>query len=290
MDKIALSFSDQVKKLQGKGLIIENLNEAEKFLSDNNYYRLNYYFHKFLLDGDKFEPGTTFNKIKNIYENDRQLRYVYLPVLEQIEIKIKTRIANYLGLKYTKNALYLPGLFYNNRTFEGMKSNILDSKKVYIDPEVKNHHSNHYDSSYPVWVALEFFTFRATADMFGNLKRKIQNEISNDLFGFDQKTLLTWFRSLAILRNTCAHYNQLFLRNYPDGILIPEKFDIENNNSLFERTIAITCLIDLQMRVNLISKLKNLENENIDLSNYGFSKGWSQKYSTVESYLIEKKY
>ena len=103
-----LSFEDQVSLLADRGLIIDNQSQAIRFLSSNNYYRLNYYFHKYYLPQQKaaantkdtkdiFIPGTTFIEIQRIYENDQWLRQLISGLLKKIEIYFGTSLSHYLA-------------------------------------------------------------------------------------------------------------------------------------------------------------------------------------------------
>ena len=56
------SFDEQIKKLEGRGLIIENEEKAKFILSNLNYYRFTAYLLPFKLDGDIYVKGTSFKK------------------------------------------------------------------------------------------------------------------------------------------------------------------------------------------------------------------------------------
>jgi abortive infection bacteriophage resistance protein len=116
--KPALSVSEQVKLLQTRGLIIENPSSAEAFLLQNNYYRLNIYFHKFMEAKNCFKVGTTFEYIVAVYQFDRWLRNRLLTLWEPIEIHTKTRIAYCLGRTYGSDCFYKDNCFKNVDDFK----------------------------------------------------------------------------------------------------------------------------------------------------------------------------
>lgn len=109
--KPALTIDEQIKVLRARGLIIDNINESRSFLQVNQYYRLNIYFHKFMDLDNHFKKQINFRQIMCCYLNDRWLRNKILLLLEEIEIKSKTQIAYYLGIKYGSNAFYINELY-----------------------------------------------------------------------------------------------------------------------------------------------------------------------------------
>ncbi|MCH4201117.1 MAG: hypothetical protein LKF87_13980 [Clostridium tyrobutyricum] len=56
------SFDEQIRKLKGRGLIIQDEEKAKFILSNLNYYRFTAYLLPFKLDGDIYVKGTSFKK------------------------------------------------------------------------------------------------------------------------------------------------------------------------------------------------------------------------------------
>jgi len=54
--KPALTIDQQLNLLEERGIIIDDKSEAELFLIDNNYYRLNIYFHKTMVSQKITQP------------------------------------------------------------------------------------------------------------------------------------------------------------------------------------------------------------------------------------------
>ena len=72
--KPPLSIDDQLSRLEKRGLIINDYEAAKIFLSENNYYRINIYFHKLMDSTNHFLEGTKLDYVIGIYNNDRWLR------------------------------------------------------------------------------------------------------------------------------------------------------------------------------------------------------------------------
>ena len=75
------SYEQQIEELQRK-VIILNHDECLDFLKDVNYYRFSAYLLPY--------KG---NRIKKMYEFDSKLRSLIIPVIENIEIKFRSRLA-----------------------------------------------------------------------------------------------------------------------------------------------------------------------------------------------------
>ena len=82
------SYEQQIEELQRK-VIILNHDECLDFLKDVNYYR----FSAYLLPYKGKTSGLEFNRIKKMYEFDSKLRSLIIPVIENIEIKFRSRLA-----------------------------------------------------------------------------------------------------------------------------------------------------------------------------------------------------
>jgi len=104
--KHAIQIEKQIELLKQRGMLFTDINQAEVFLLNNNYYRLNIYFHKFMDTHDHFIPNTQFDQIINVYQNDSWLRNKLIIVLENIEITVKSQIAYYLAMNYGSGCFY----------------------------------------------------------------------------------------------------------------------------------------------------------------------------------------
>ena len=93
-----LNFEQQLDKLIGRGLTVSNRAVAAGILEKISYYRLSAYFLPFLDQKDIFRIGVTFDQILELYEFDRQLRFIYFESVEGIEIAIRTALTYYLSL------------------------------------------------------------------------------------------------------------------------------------------------------------------------------------------------
>lgn len=120
--KPVLSLDEQVALLISRGMTVKNEESAMSFLRDVNYYRFSGYaiYYEIFQDGQRthvFKPGTEFEKVKNIYWFDSELRSILFQAIEPIEIMISVRDE---WMKFVENtdkiAVYFPLLIHLHST------------------------------------------------------------------------------------------------------------------------------------------------------------------------------
>jgi abortive infection bacteriophage resistance protein len=206
------TYNQQLEKLRSRGCQISDVPSCEKILSRINYYRFSAYFLPFKKADGNYLPGTNFNAVYQIYEFDRKLRNLLFAAIEEVEIYLRARFAYYHAHKY--GALgYMDAVNYNNRhchvRFEALiEAEIRNNHKVLF----VRHHVNNYEGRFPVWVAVELFTFGMLSYFYGDLPASDQKLIAKTSFGTIPKNLISWLRCCTDLRNICAHYGRLYFR------------------------------------------------------------------------------
>ena len=102
MVKRWLSYDEQVKLLQARGLTVTDTASAAEFLSRVNYYRFSGYFRYWQADpmagNNHFLDGSSFEVIQRLYEAEQDLVAVCDEVLHPIEVLLRIRFAYYLSL------------------------------------------------------------------------------------------------------------------------------------------------------------------------------------------------
>lgn len=271
--KPALTIDEQISLLKQRGMDISNDALAEEFLRNNNYYRMNIYFHKLMDQPNHFPIHTNFERIINIYKNDIFLRQCCLTILEPIEITIKTNIAYYLGLKYGSECFYDNNLCQNHQEIIGILNREINHHQN--DPVVLHHQAN-YAGKYPIWVIVEFLSFNSISKYYSNLPGKDKKDISQRTFGINDSFLQSWLHSLGVLRNICAHYGYLYERKYSLKPRVFKEFQQYSNDNLFALFLIMKTLMPSVNWENTVSTLQSMEHEsnNFDLFHYGFPPYW----------------
>lgn len=277
--KPPLTFEQQVQLLKKRGLIIEDENFAEKVLTYLNYYRLSGYTLS-LRTNDNFHPGITFDLVYKIYELDRKLRYLLLDIIEVVEIAFRTHIAYYLAHNYGPLS-YQESSFFENDSYHAefikeLQEQIERNKKkeLFVD-----HHLNKYGGKFPIWVAVELFSFGMLSKFFSNMKSKDRDTISEQYYGFSSVYTISWLYSLVTLRNICAHYSRIYNRIFtitPRLGRKDKKLGLQNNR-LFVFIFVLKYLIKDKNRWTIfLTNLKEVieEYKDVDISLIGFPDNW----------------
>jgi len=95
-----LSVTDQVTRLEDRGLHVADRPDAESFLRHVNYYRFAGYCLAFEQPRHQFPAGVTFDHVKHAHNFDVTLRDLFNEALEIIEVDLCTSVAHYFGQKY----------------------------------------------------------------------------------------------------------------------------------------------------------------------------------------------
>lgn len=284
-DKPALSYFSQVKRLEKKGLIIENEKVAEAFLTRVNYYRLRgYHIPVYNQSLDCFQSGITFTRLKEIYKSDTELRSLTFRKILEIELAMRTHIAytlahTYGGLGYTDS-----NNFYNSSFHavfvEDYSREIKRSKDIHI-----KHFREKYGGNVPIWSLVEILTMSCLSQLLKNMLAIDLRSIAKEYYASNNlQALRTNFHSLTVVRNICAHggriygrllsikpllaneYLPYFIKRSPDNffavLLVLKSFIVDTEN-WGEYCNAL---------VSLISEYKDI----IDLECLGLPRKWRE--------------
>lgn len=198
---------------------------AQKVLSRLNYYTFTGYLHDYKTSSDQYQPGTTFEDILTIYQCDKRFKSILLYCIDEIEHNLKNKIAYIFAhtageLAYTKHAYFKD--VSKHQDFMVLFYNAVSRNKSL--PFVK-HHLNHYGGEFPIWVAIELFSFGMLKNFYQNLKTGLQKKIAKE-FGLSVSLLEDWMGNIVYLRNMCAHYMRLYNLNL-SRVPAKDKFDAD---------------------------------------------------------------
>lgn len=226
MPKDWLSYEQQVDLLADRGMVIANTEDAAQFLSQVNYYRFSGYFRHWQYDparGDnRFFEGTTFEKIRGVYETEQELVTVCDELLHPLEILLRTRFAYAYGRRIGVTGYFAHGKGFTQpphddaeRVEEYALADLDRSKEAFVAhyrDDIKQGHVYKPEAyaRIPIWVAVEAFSF-------GSLSRFIQASGTSgvlddiaDSMNTSRKLLPGQVKSFVYLRNRVAHCAQLW--------------------------------------------------------------------------------
>ncbi len=207
--------------------------KARHYLEQIGYYRLSGYWyplrqsrieqipsgslHTTILDD--FRSGAEFCQVVDLYVFDKRMRLLMLDVLERIEIAIRTDLALCLGgnspWAYREPA-HLDGKFTTEIPRNKSQTRFADfiSRFDRMVAESKEefvvHFRNTYSDPLPIWAAVELWDFGMLSVFVSGIKYRDLKTISAN-YGVARPELFpTWVRSLAFVRNVCAHHSRLW--------------------------------------------------------------------------------
>lgn len=217
--KQPLDLEAQIDRLQNfHKLIIGKREDAKTILRRINYYRLSGYglgLQK-TENHDEFQRGITLNDLYQLHNFDAAVKSALFQVIEEIEILLRSQISYTLAMKYGSLGYCDSKNFIGRIERKGHKSvhlKIMENFGREIErqknlPFVK-HHIENYDSKFPIWVAIELFTFGTLSSLYSIMRREDKKRVA-DFFNTDPTYLSSWIQLLVEVRNICAHSGRLY--------------------------------------------------------------------------------
>lgn len=260
--KQALSFTDQVDKLEARGLIINNRDSAINTLSGVSYYRLRAYTYPFQDNEDpdhSFSQEIDFNSIISLYRFDQKLRMLVFDAIEKIEVALRTQIIYQFAMSYGSHwqidrDLYKPP--FKNKEDEEIDFFVIHMKTLDYEIERTNEtFIEHYFDKYndpetpPSWMSLEVASMGTLSKIYKSLntcnaKKKVAKN-----FGLPNPYILeNWILSFTHLRNTCAHHSRLWNRRLTTNIEFPR-----NTKNMFYKQPEISQLLPYKLFASLLA-------------------------------------
>ena len=285
--KKPLSYDDQVSRLiEVHALAIDNRQNAVDILSHVNYYRLSAYSIglKQANNPEKYITGTTIQTLYDLYCFDSQLRSILIPAIEAIEIDLRTKISYHLAMTYGSDGYYNADNFQSKFDKDGnsIHAITLDKLQKEINHQ-KNmpcviHHTQVYDGRFPIWVAIELFTFGMLSSLYSVMKPNDQKEIAKQ-YNIDRYHLNSWVLSLVELRNLCAHYSRVYNMPLKQTATLYSEYQQYQCNRLFPILLIIKRMtINTELWNSFMNNLFSLIDKYpvANLAFMGFPDNWEQ--------------
>jgi len=208
-----------------KNVIINDRELALRNIEKYSYYFIiNGYKAIFKDDDNNYKENTSFEEIFALYEFDKNIKAIFLKFTLEIEVIIKSLIANILAEEYgIEDYLKLQNLD-ENANENTVKDFIKKIKRNIDDNYIKHPAIKHYKDTYnfiPPFVLTKILTFGAISKYYSILKQSDRQKISK-YFKLSDKLLRQILINLTMVRNISAHSDRLF--NYRN------KYDISFKN------------------------------------------------------------
>lgn len=295
--KPALTLTDQVNLLVGRGLVIPDVAVAEKELGRLSYYRLAGYFLYFQREtSHDFRAGTTLEEVLTLYRFDEALRNLIFKGVSPIEVALRAQLA-YQG------AIKAGPFWYKDRQYtlgktDGKGQDIHNANVRHIRKEVKRSGEafiKHYYATYsspalpPAWMVLEVVSFGTLSKLLSHLRPAITNDVAR-FFGVGQPVLVSWISALCNMRNRCAHHSRVWNRKLTVRPMLAIKQPVATwlanastlpNAELYGLLACMVYLlraVDEQTANEFVSEVKRLflSFATVSPQGVGFPVGWEQ--------------
>ena len=288
--KPALTFYEQLEKFKLHNIKISDDNLAINILKQVNYYKLLGYGVglKNPQNPEEF-INCSIEMLFRLYTFDSRLRNLFHLYLEYIEIEFKTKLSNYMSLKYGPECYRDESIFVPIVKSDGTNPYSIIVQN--LDKEVERHknalfvrhHIDNYDGHFPFWVAVELMSFGDVVSIYRMLNDDDKKAIYQ-FYGMKNDFLTGWLLNFVEIRNICAHNNRLYNIKLKQQLrLYKSKFyDIKelNSHKLFPSIIVIKRIFNSDERwgsFNKELKLLILEfGDVIRLDFLGFPENWKE--------------
>lgn len=289
--KAPLDYCQILSLLKSRGLLIKDKDIAINHLKVISYFRFANYLTP--MECDKilhvYKPNSYFENAIRLYYFDKELRGIIFDAIQSIEIALRSKITNFVSLKYGAFWFMEPTLFKDNIIFNQclslVKNEILRSKEDFISEHYKKYTGPDFP---PAWKTIEVISFGTLSKILSNLKDSSIKKLIAREFNLPQHLVLeNWVKCLVNLRNCIAHHARVWNRNFPAipqfNISLRGKW-VSNFNVNHVKLYLQLCLIEyfiqnIHVECRFKEKLIELldKNPTIDINAMGFPKNWKNE-------------
>ncbi|NLM04441.1 MAG: Abi family protein [Clostridiales bacterium] len=301
MDKIFSTIEDQIKKLDSRGLNVDDP-EVKNILEMENYYNVVNGYKELFIDptytgpDEKYKDGANFSELYALYLFDRELKNIFIKYILEIENSIKAVISHDFSKKYGHdNYLKISNFDIQVKPWEkkktaaqkiGAVSELIANIQRDVSRQLSKNNPmiSHNMLNYgyvPLWVLVNSLTLGTISVFYSYLKEKDQNDVGRK-FNLKPDEMTKILFVLTIYRNACAHDERLYnlkalkVDMKPNMIktnAIHDKLNIpkgSGNNPIFGKNdlFAIVIICKLILKKESFSRFADLIKVQIDhLSN-----------------------
>ena len=202
-----------IEYLISKNVKIDNKEQALKNIEKYLYYSIvNGYKSVFKDTENNYKSNVTFEEIFALYEFDKNIKAIFLKFTLEIEVIIKSLMANTISEKYGIQD-YLKLENFDKKANKDFINTLIEGIKNEINDNYNKHTAiKHYKDTYnfiPPFVLTKILTFGVISRYYGLLKQSDRQNISK-YFRLSDKLLKQILVNLTMVRNISAHSDRLF--------------------------------------------------------------------------------
>ena len=196
-----------------KGVYVNNEEDALYKIKIYSYYSIiNTYKAVFKNINNEYKKNVSFDEIYALFEFDKNLRSIFLKYSLEIEMILKSLLAETLssryGIKY-----YLVKENFDDTVSEPIITELINILEEEINKQNGKHEAvTHYIDEYgfvPPFVLTKILTLGELSRLYAMLKQSDRQSISKN-FKLSDKVLKQIIINMTMIRNICAHNERLF--------------------------------------------------------------------------------
>ena len=236
-----------------------------------------------------FKLGSTLENAFALYEFDTKLRQLIFAAIQEIEIALRAKVIQHFSLAYGPFWFMDVNLSANERLFAQNLLAIDRELERSREDFIKAHFKKYIKPAFPpAWKTLELASLGTLSKLYYNFSdKKVKKAIAREFNLPNHEILESWMRSIASLRNCCAHHARIWNRSLSATPQMTGKIrgnwinhtDIDSN-----RLYAVLCCTAYWMesingKSHFVSGLKNLiaKYPMVDVAAMGFPAGWENE-------------
>ena len=225
--KSVLNIDEKIIFLKNKWLIFCDEEKEKIQLSHIWYFRLSWYLKFFQKEDKNFIDWITFEEVLNLYNFDRELRFLTLDAIEKIEISLKANINDYMSEKfwiywYLNEELFFLNTDIKRNIYNKLLLKIKNIKNKSGSIFIKHYFKKYKNKDLPSWMLFEEFTIWELSNIFRLIKTDLKQKIA-DKYWVYQLDLQIWLQLLVNIRNISAHHWRLWNKEYTVKFRIKDK-------------------------------------------------------------------
>ncbi|KAG9595405.1 hypothetical protein KCV01_g9926, partial [Aureobasidium melanogenum] len=210
--KEPLSFSDQLRLLQQRGLRIADPSQAMLYLERVGYYRLMGYLFPFRLPhSDHYGPDAAFEHAIAHYQFDQGLRILVMEAIEHIEIAVRAaatyRISHTYGAFGHRNPRNISwAKAWHDEWLAKIDGEVCRSRETFV-----LHYADTYSSpaypQVPLWMASEVMSLGAVSKWVASMHHGDRKAIAAR-FDLPAPVFENWLHVVSVVRNITSPSRQ----------------------------------------------------------------------------------
>lgn len=288
----AISINDQLSVLSKQGVLID-IDNAEFYLERINYFRLARYLSSFKYTNSEtgvqhYHKDAKFSEVLSLYYFDKDLRLLLFSIIQTIEVALRSKIINVFS-PLDSHWFMNKELSLDNRKFE---TNLISlNKEIQRSSEefIKHYYLCYNEPSLPpAWKSLEVLSLGQISKLYANFKDCAEKKIVARYFNLpNQKVLISWLKTISVLRNHCAHHSRIWNRTFGDLPQIPKKLKgnwiVNQPRSIQKLYLGLCCakymLNTIYPDNNLTAELQELFDKypTVKIHPMGFTSSWDKE-------------